>query len=76
MAEEEREPACLPGGQTRGIREGFLKETTPGLDLERKVQVSHRKKTLGSEEDFVDRGSSMCKGAKALIFQSIMVAGL
>lgn len=40
----------------------------PELDLEGEEQVSHRKRSLLSEEDLPERGSSMCKGTEALNF--------
>lgn len=40
----------------------------PELDLEGEEQVSHRKRSLKSEKDLPERGSSMCKGTEALNF--------
>lgn len=53
--------------QSLGIKK-CLEETMPELALEGEEQVSHRKRSLRSEEDLPERGSSMCKGTKALNF--------
>ena len=46
--------ACLDKGQAWGIKEGFLEETMPELDLEEEEQVSHRKRSLGSGENLLE----------------------
>ena len=43
--------ACLDKGQAWGIKEGFLEETMPELDLEGEEPVSPRKRSLGSGEN-------------------------
>lgn len=63
---------CQDQSGTAGVAQASgvtkrLEETMPELDLEGE-QVSHRKRSLLSEEDLPERGSSMCKGTEALNF--------
>ena len=43
--------ACLDKGQAWGIKEDFLEETMPELDLEGEEQVNPRKRSLRSGEN-------------------------